>query len=130
MKEGVNEIVAKVRKWCTGSYLEDQDCFRYNGIFRDVYLLSRPEGHIVDIDVVTKGNEVHITLEGSAAISLYDAEKNLVASCEAEGQACADGEGQADGQTCANSEGEAKAGVKCHAVLTVENPVQWNAEKP
>lgn len=102
VQEGTNEIVAKVRKWCSGSYLEDQDCFRYNGIFRDVYILSRPEGHIVDIDVITKGNEVHINLEGSAAISLYDADKNLVAGCEADGQ----------------------------AVLTVENPVQWNAEKP
>ena len=49
--EGENEILVKVWKWCAGSYLEDQDCFRCNGIFRDVYMLSRPAGHIVDITV-------------------------------------------------------------------------------
>ena len=38
---GENTIIVKVLKWCVGSYLEDQDFFRYNGILRDVYLLSR-----------------------------------------------------------------------------------------
>ena len=42
VREGVNEITAKVRKWCSGSYLEDQDKFRTSGIFRDVYILKRP----------------------------------------------------------------------------------------
>ncbi len=51
LKEGDNEIIAKVYKWCAASYLEDQDFFRNNGIFRDVYLLSRNEGHLHDIEV-------------------------------------------------------------------------------
>lgn len=51
LKEGENEITVKVYKWCASSYLEDQDCFRNNGIFRSVYLLSRPEGHLFDISV-------------------------------------------------------------------------------
>ncbi len=51
LKEGKNEIFVKVYKWCTGSYLEDQDFFRMNGIFRDVYLLSRAKGHIFDIEI-------------------------------------------------------------------------------
>ncbi len=51
LKEGDNEIIAKVYKWCVGSYLEDQDFFRYNGIFRDVYLLSRPTGHLFDVEI-------------------------------------------------------------------------------
>ncbi len=51
LKEGENEIIAKVYKWCVGSYLEDQDFFRNNGIFRDVYLLSRNEGHLFDLTV-------------------------------------------------------------------------------
>ncbi|MBP3360786.1 MAG: glycoside hydrolase family 2 [Clostridia bacterium] len=51
LTEGKNEIIAKVYKWCVGSYLEDQDCFRMNGIFRDVYLLSRPQGHLFDIEI-------------------------------------------------------------------------------
>ena len=43
--------MVKVYKWCVSSYLEDQDFLRYNGIFRDVYLLNRPAGHIFDIDL-------------------------------------------------------------------------------
>lgn len=51
LKEGENEILVKVYKWCVSSYLEDQDFFRNNGIFRDVYLLSRPQGHLFDVNV-------------------------------------------------------------------------------
>lgn len=51
LKEGDNEILVKVYKWCVSSYLEDQDFLRYNGIFRDVYLLSRPKGHLHDISI-------------------------------------------------------------------------------
>ena len=51
--EGKNTITAKVYKWCAGSYLEDQDQFRFHGIFRDVYLLARPDGHIKDIFIKT-----------------------------------------------------------------------------
>ena len=36
-------IAVLVMKWCDGSYLEDQDKFRMSGIFRDVYILKRPE---------------------------------------------------------------------------------------
>jgi beta-galactosidase len=50
-KEGSNEIVVKVYKRCASSYLEDQDFFRNNGIFRDVYVLSRPAGHVFDVQV-------------------------------------------------------------------------------
>ncbi len=51
LKEGENEILVKVYKWCVSSYLEDQDFLRCNGIFRDVYLLSRPKGHLADVNV-------------------------------------------------------------------------------
>lgn len=44
LRKGENEIIAKVYKRCVGSYLEDQDFFRHNGIFRDVYILSRQKG--------------------------------------------------------------------------------------
>ena len=43
LKKGENKITAAVLKWCDGTYLEDQDKFRLSGIFRDVYVLSRPE---------------------------------------------------------------------------------------
>lgn len=48
---GENTLVAKVLKWCVGSYIEDQDFFRYNGIFRDVYLLSREINALHDIEI-------------------------------------------------------------------------------
>ena len=53
VREGVNQLVVIVLKWCDGSYLEDQDKFRFSGIFRDVYLLYRPQQFIRDIFVKT-----------------------------------------------------------------------------
>ena len=50
LNPGDNEIVVKVYKRCASSYLEDQDFFRNNGIFRDVYILSRNLGHLFDIE--------------------------------------------------------------------------------
>ncbi len=51
LNAGDNEILVKVYKWCVSSYLEDQDFFRNNGIFRDVYILTRPAGHLFDIEI-------------------------------------------------------------------------------
>ena len=48
---GKNTIKVLVLKWCDGSYLEDQDMYRYSGIFREVFLLFRSENHIRDIYV-------------------------------------------------------------------------------
>lgn len=48
LAEGDNELTVAVYKWCDGSYLEDQDMFRHNGIFRDVYLLFRPRTYLRD----------------------------------------------------------------------------------
>lgn len=51
VREGKNLLAVLVLKWCDGTYLEDQDKLRMSGIFRDVYLLSRPENHIRDIRI-------------------------------------------------------------------------------
>ncbi|MBQ6207643.1 MAG: beta-galactosidase, partial [Oscillospiraceae bacterium] len=48
LHDGQNTLAVLVLKWCDGSYLEDQDKFRMSGIFRDVYLLKRPENAIFD----------------------------------------------------------------------------------
>ena len=47
--EGKNTLKVLVLKWCDGSYLEDQDKYRYSGIFREVYFLLRDKSHITDI---------------------------------------------------------------------------------
>lgn len=54
LRPGENILAVLVLKWCDGSYLEDQDKFRMSGIFRDVYLLARPESHIRDYRIRTK----------------------------------------------------------------------------
>ena len=102
VRKGNNTLVAKVRKWCSGSYLEDQDFFRFNGIFRDVYLLSRPVGHIKDIKITTEDNLINILFDGKAEISLFDADKKLLNKQYAEKE----------------------------LNILVENPIKWNAEKP
>lgn len=63
-RDAENELTVRVFTWNDGSYLEDQDFFRYHGIFRDVYLLQRPENHIRDI-------AVHTTVDGQVTVD-YD----------------------------------------------------------
>ena len=48
LRAGQNTLAVLVLKWCDGSYMEDQDKFRTSGIFRDVYLLKRPENCLWD----------------------------------------------------------------------------------
>lgn len=52
--EGKNEIVAVIFKWSHGTYLECQDMFRENGIFRDVLLFEYPTTYIYDYEIKTK----------------------------------------------------------------------------
>jgi len=102
VKNGKNTLRVNVRKWCSGSYLEDQDFFRHNGIFRDVYILARPEGHIVDIDITTKNNETIVIKTGvETAVRVLDKGEEI-ATAEFE------------------NEGE----------ITLAAPILWNAENP
>lgn len=68
LKAGENEVVVVVRRWCTGTYLEDQDMFRNNGIFRDVLLRMDEPTDLWDIDARTKkaGNTYSLTLRAKA----------------------------------------------------------------
>ncbi len=86
IKDGKNTIDVIVVKWSDGTYLEDQDKFRMSGIFRDVYLLSRPEGHVRDFKTetsISKGSaNLTVSIEGNtkARISLYDDSGTLIES--------------------------------------------------
>ena len=53
MRDGKNRLAVLVLKWCDGTYLEDQDKFRMTGIFRDVYILKRPENILYDYFTTT-----------------------------------------------------------------------------
>ncbi|GLC80359.1 glycoside hydrolase family 2 TIM barrel-domain containing protein [Lacrimispora brassicae] len=114
IREGENTLAVLVLKWCDGSYLEDQDKFRMTGIFRDVYLLKRPEEGIFDYFLTTslEGNQACIQAtvaflgkEVSVKAMIYDSQGNLAAS----------------------QEGFPKEG---RLSLTVEDPALWNAEQP
>ncbi|MCQ2440746.1 MAG: DUF4981 domain-containing protein [Clostridia bacterium] len=98
---GKNTVRVKVLKWCVGSYLEDQDCFRFNGIFRDTYILQRPQNHIRDIKIIPNAKEFNIKLDKTANVKIFDGQNLL---CE-------------------------KTNIK-ELNIAVENPVLWNAEKP
>lgn len=50
---GENVLVAQVFRWSAGSWIEDQDFFRFSGLFRDVTLTRRPAVHVQDLRVVT-----------------------------------------------------------------------------
>ncbi len=102
VNKGKNTLRIMVRKWCCGSYLEDQDHFRYNGIFRDIYLLSRPKNHIKDFEISSCGNEFTIKADRSCKISLFDKDELL--------------------HTAETQSGEVK--------FAVNNPNFWTAETP
>jgi len=69
VKIGENILTVKVLKWCVGSYLEDQDFFRCNGIFRDVYLLSREENHIEDVYIKADCKSIEVDADN---YEIYD----------------------------------------------------------
>ncbi len=102
VRTGENTLRVYVRKWCCGSYLEDQDFIRFHGIFRDVSLLSRPEEHIFDLDIRTHENQVFCQTDRPCRISLYDKDCLLDSTFTESG---------------------------CHT-FTVNNPSFWNAETP
>jgi beta-galactosidase len=66
LRPGHNTLAVQVLQYSTGSYLEDQDMWRFAGIFRDVYLFSAPPVHIRAYSVVTAlgddGREARMTV--------------------------------------------------------------------
>ncbi len=74
LKTGVNEIMVRVPKWCAGSYLEDQDFMRMNGIFRDCYLLSREDGYMRDIEVKADTDGIYVS---DTDFEIYDGVEKL-----------------------------------------------------
>ena len=74
LNEGENTLAVLVLKWCDGSYLEDQDKFRMSGIFRDVYLLKRPEKTIRDYYITTDVEKDSVVVK----LDMYFARKSLL----------------------------------------------------
>ncbi len=115
LKDGENKLAVQVYKWTAGSWCEDQDFFRFSGIFRDVYLYTHPKMHINDLfikavpDATLEAAVLSLDLKASSAgslcIRLYDGETTVL-----EEQA------EVDRETCLE--------------YTVAHPHLWSAEDP
>lgn len=79
LREGENVIDVIVLKWCASSYLEDQDKWRFTGIFRDVYLLSRAKKRVTDyvINADACGNLIYKTVNGACAEVSFNGETKV-----------------------------------------------------
>lgn len=121
LTEGENKLAVEVYQRSTGSWLEDQDFWRFSGIFRDVYLYTVPEIHVYDADVraelgaaFTRGT-LHVDLKLLSAkaspskivTELYDKEGCLVTA-----------------QTIESSVGNWKG------TMDIDSPKLWSAENP
>ena len=120
IEPGTNRLAILVLKWCDGTYLEDQDKFRTSGIFRDVYLLSRPRSALFDYVTTTAlaPDAAAVTVRGSfrggftpTALRLHDAEGDLVAESSL-------------------APAEHDSGHTHGAVLRVPDPHPWTPEDP
>lgn len=72
IKVGKNELVCVVHKWCNGSYLEDQDMFRHNGIFRDVLLYINEPSYIYDFSFVSTKSKAGYDAQINVKINNYE----------------------------------------------------------
>ena len=114
LKPGQKNLIAfQVFRWCDGTYLEDQDFFRYSGVGRDCYLYARNKKRIEDIRVTPdldgeyKNGSLNIVLNlkgsGKVNLTLKDASGKEVVNTQA---------------------------TKGNAIIEVENPHKWTAETP
>ena len=90
VNDGNNELLVIVRKWSSGSYLESFDCFRMNGIFRDVYLTVCHSEHIYDISVNTI--KIENKYNANINIKVHNNDKSMLqVSLEDKGKVIASG---------------------------------------
>lgn len=111
--EGENELAAVVHRWCNGTYLECQDMFRNNGIFRDVLLRISEDGDIWDIGFKTQKTDKGY--RAAASVKLY-ADGEVTFTLE--------GNGISERRTVLSQNKVAKA------VFEDLDVTEWNAEKP
>lgn len=126
--EGENKLAVRVWKWTSSSWCEDQDFYRFSGIFRDVFLYEVPCAHVEDLSVVPTLNDTFD--EGTLSVSIK-----------------ADGDGIASvrlyelGDLSVEKYDRAKLLLEefdielrnkeiCEGSCNVKNPLLWSAEKP
>ena len=115
VKEGENKLAAQVFKWTASSWCEDQDFFRFSGIYRDVYLYTVPEVHVYDLQIRAIPDE---TLSAAA----LEIRTNTWGKGEVKITLSKDGETVIEDK-------KALDGEEIYA-WKVENPMLWSAEDP
>ncbi len=105
LRAGTNRLCVLVLKWCSGSYLDDQDKIRLSGLFRDVYLLERQVGGISDFHIRTAN-------DGTVEVAAI-AELPVTAEIGKDGK-----------RLCRASLSGGRA------VLSLSQPLLWSAEEP
>ena len=115
VKEGENKLAAQVFKWTASSWCEDQDFFRFSGIYRDVYLYTVPEVHIYDLQIRAIPDE---TLSAAA----------LEIRTNTWGKGTVKITLSKDGETVIEDK-KALDGEEIYS-WKVEDPVLWSAEDP
>lgn len=139
IREGENKLAVQVYKWVGGSWCEDQDFFRFSGIYRDVYLYTVPAVHVYDLRVRTLLDDryrdavlevrLDMTAAGRVRLGLYDADGKAVAL-----ETCVETAGK--DALGISKEGDLQIGASLAAggdnVLSfaVKEPDLWSAEVP
>lgn len=113
--KGTNELIAVLHKWCTGTYLECQDMFRENGIFRDVLLYELPETYIEDYYLRTVADAYGYSVRCEVNVNGFDKDHTVEITCAAP-----------DGSVLFSGEAPANETVTYKDL----RPVEWNAEQP
>ena len=115
IKDGKNKLAAQVFKWTSSSWCEDQDFFRFSGLYRDVYLYTIPEVHIADLRVRTYLDDTFAKADLEIKVKASAAGKVRITLSHQEEIVC-----------CQENLLEEDSTF----VIKTENPKLWSAEAP
>ncbi|MEZ3432226.1 MAG: DUF4981 domain-containing protein [Lachnospiraceae bacterium] len=121
LKAGENKLAVQVYKWTSGSWCEDQDFFRFSGIFRSVYLYAIPDTHVSDVKIQTNLNADFTTAD--LVVSLTVTTTQIEGSVRAKLTL-------SDISEVAESEIVLKNGENPAVHMAVDAPMLWSAESP
>ena len=143
LKDGTNRLAVRVYKWTPGSWFEDQDFYRFSGIFRDVFLYVRPKACLKDLSLVPVLNgdlsvgtlqlSALVWGEGSLRLRLGSQTKTLgftSAEKQEEAKGNAGGKRAAASRNAAESGSSSEDGLRLETSFTVDAPQLWSAEEP
>ena len=130
LRQGENKLAVQVYKWTSGSWCEDQDFFRFSGIFRSVYLYAIPDTHVSDIKIRTDLNADYTKADLVVSLTVMTNQVSPSASEMPSSQARAfltltDGVAE-----IAETEVSLVDGENEPVHMAVDTPMLWSAEEP